>query len=250
MTNPSIPQSIDAKINRLGYRTVIVVFVSALVSFFLPLHAPGATQAEAAQWLMSDKTGYLLGWINQVIAAVAFSIALACAAWTVFATHPLKSITSLTLTFIATIVFFIVKFFNLWAVPMMANALATGAPESASAETFLLSLGPSLAFGLGPSLDYLGFALYAAAGLVIVRPLFALSLSAKIASIGLLLYGVLYFLIFPATWIDLLGQKGVEEIVMSVAILLFVAVIALFFHFRANSGQNFAQTAAQPAPAE
>ncbi len=163
---------------------------------------------------------------------VAFSVAFAVAAWQIFDNHPLRAVTSWVFTLMATMAFFIVKFINVWSVPMMTKALASGSAESASAETALTSLAPSIAFGFGPSLDYLGFALYAIAGLVIWRKLYGISTHSKIAAIGLLLFGVLYFLAIAAPYISLLGQADMEDAATVTAIPLLVAVIALFFRFK------------------
>jgi hypothetical protein len=150
--------------------------------------------------------GYVFGWLNQIVAMVALSVVLVVAAWQVFQTHPLRAITSWMFTLMATMAFFIVKFINAWSVPLMAKALASESAQSANAEIALTALAPQVGFGFGPSLDYLGFALYAVACLVIFRSLYKISLSTKIAAIGFLLFGVLYFLVIALPYISILGQ--------------------------------------------
>jgi hypothetical protein len=113
--------------------------------------------------------------------------------------------------------------------------LASGSPESATAETFLTAHAPSIAFGAGPSLDYLGFALYAVAGLVIWRSLYKTSKAGKIAATGLLVFGILYFLVLAAPYISLLGQADIEDYIYMSVIPLLVSIVALWFVFRQNS---------------
>jgi len=233
-----LSKNLSQQINKIGVRAVILVFVTTVLSLFLPLEAPTPTQEGAAHWLMNDMSGYVLGWLNQIVAMVALSVAFAVAAWQVFQTAPLRAVTSWVFTLIATIAFFIVKFINVWSVPLMAKALASGSPESANAEITLSALAPSLAFGFGPSLDYLGFALYAVAGLAIWRRLYKLSTSAKIAAIGFLLFGVFYFLAIAAPYISLLGQADLEGVVYLTVLPLLISFIALFFHFKDQSKVN------------
>ena len=227
--------TLSPQINKLGVKAIILVGITTVLSFFLPLYAPEPTQEASAHWLMNDMGTYVFGWLNQIVAMVVLSIVFAVAAWQVFETKPLRAIISWVFTLMATMAFFIVKFINVWSVPLMAKALASGSAESASAETFLTAHAPSIAFGAGPSLDYLGFALYAVAGLVIWRSLYKTSKARKIAAIGFLLFGVLYFLVLAAPYISLLGQADIEDYVYMSIIPLLVSIVALWFVFRENS---------------
>lgn len=114
----------------------------------------------------------------------------------------------------------------------MAKALASGSAESVNAGAALNTLAPSVAFGFGPSLDYLGFALYAVACLVVWRPLYRLSISTKVAAIGFLLFGVIYFLTLIAPYFDILAQADIEGWVLASALPLVIACVALFFRFK------------------
>ncbi len=229
-------QNITAQINSIGFKAVVIIIVTSVVSIFLPLEAPLPTQEDAAYWLMNTMTGYTFGWLNQIIAMLACAVIFACAAWQFFANSPIRAIIILMLSSLSTLAFLIVKFMNLWAVPLMAKALASGSAESASAEVFLSALGPSFAFGLGPSLDYLGFGMYAVISIMLFRPLYNLSTSAKISAIAFLLFGILFFLVLAATAISLLGQADVESAVGITALPLIIAYIAIMVHFKANAG--------------
>lgn len=225
-------QTLSKQINSLGFKTVIVLILTFVVTFIFPLEAPEATQESAIYWLMNTEIGYILGWINQIVSMVSLSVVIAIAAWQVVEDHPLRAIISWIFNLMATMAFFIVKFINVWSVPLMAKALASGSAESVNAGAALNTLAPSVAFGFGPSLDYLGFALYAAACLMVWRPLYKLSTSTKVAAIGFLLFGVIYFLTLVAPYFDILGQADIEGWVLASALPLVIACVALFFRFK------------------
>ncbi|MDG1859359.1 MAG: hypothetical protein P8I94_09660 [Emcibacteraceae bacterium] len=226
--------NLSPQINSIGVKAVIAIVITAIISMFLPLAAPEPNQNDAALWLMNDMSGYVFGWLNQIAAMWALSVVLAVAAWQVFETHPLRAITSWMFTLMATMAFFIVKFIDVWSVPLMAKAIASESAQSANAEIALTALGPSVAFGFGPSLDYLGFALYAVACLVIFRSLYKLSLSTKIAAIGFLAFAVLYLLIIALPYISILGQADIEGAITISVIPLLIAIVALFFRFKSQ----------------
>lgn len=236
-------QDLSPQINKIGFYGVIAILVTTILSLIFPLAAPAPNQNDAIQWLMNDMGSYVFGWINQIFAMLAFSVVFAVAAWQVFEDSPIAAIISWAFTLMATMAFFIVKFINVWAVPMMAKALASGAAESATAETFLTTHAPSIAFGLGPSLDYLGFVLYAVAGLLIWRSLYKKSTSAKVAGIGLLLFGILYFLVIFAPYFSLLGQADIEGAVLIPVLPLLVSFGAFFVLFKEQRGLSSASLA-------
>ncbi len=60
MTSPNL----SAQINNVGFKAIILVIITTVISFFLPLHAPEPTQEAAAHWLINDMGGYVLGWLN------------------------------------------------------------------------------------------------------------------------------------------------------------------------------------------
>jgi heme/copper-type cytochrome/quinol oxidase subunit 1 len=56
--------SLDYRVNRLGFWCAIVVIVTLVVSFFLPLDAPGVYTAEHADrvaWLSANRNTFILG---------------------------------------------------------------------------------------------------------------------------------------------------------------------------------------------
>ncbi len=226
-------KELSNRINTLGVVAGAVFIITGILSFFLPLDAPAPTQEDTALWHMNTAGPYLFGWLNQIIAMLALSVVLAVAAWQIFPAAPLRAGTVWVLTVSSTVVFLISKFLSIWAVPLLAKAIAAGSNESEAAATLLSALGPSTAFGLIPSMDYLGFWLYALIGFFAFRPLFRLSWSAKIAAVVLLIYGIAFHLVGIAVLIDILSQSQVGDSVMSIAYLVAIAAIASLFHFRA-----------------
>ena len=224
-------QKLSLHINSIGFNAVIVIIFTAIISFFLPLDAPAPSQEESAQWLMTKGTPYLFGWFNQVVAMIASSIVLAVAAWQIFPAAPLRAGLVWIMAFSATIIFLLTKFLSLWGIPLMAKAIASASTDAESAKILLQALSPSGGFGLNPTLDFLGFWLYGLCGLFLFLPLFRLTLSAKIAAIALLIYGIGIHLVFVAGQIDILAHTEITGAVLAVSLLLVVACLALMFHF-------------------
>lgn len=231
-------QNIAEQMNGIGVKALIAIAVTLILSLFLPLEAPEPNQNDAIHWLMNSHGIYVLGWINQIVCMLAFSFAFVSAAWLIVDTHPIRTVISLAFTSMATVAFFIVKFVNVWSIPLMAKALASGAQESTTAATFLTAHAPSIAFGFGRSMDYLGFLLYAIAGLLIYRPMMNVSKSAKVAAVGFLLFGVLYFATLLVPYADILGQADIKPVVVISVSPLIVSFIALYFAFNGVKKQQ------------
>ena len=67
---------LDRQINRLGLVSVIVVVLTTLVSFWLPLDVPNGFEAQHADrvdWLNANRGIFIIGWINQIISMLAFA---------------------------------------------------------------------------------------------------------------------------------------------------------------------------------
>jgi hypothetical protein len=225
-------RNISPAIFDLGYKAVIVLLVAVVISLALPLEAPDPTQSAAEIWLNTEAGSYFLGWLNQVILMFAFAVILVAAGLLIYSSAPLRAGAVWVLTLMSTLAFLISKFLSLWAVPLAAKAIAAENAVAGSAQSILVTLGPSEAFGLLPAIDYLGFWLYGLIGLLLFRPLFRQSLSAKIAAVALLLYGILFHLIYVALMIDLIGQSDVGAVVFLINLLVLIAAIALLFRFR------------------
>jgi hypothetical protein len=235
-------RNISPTIFDLGYKAVIVFLITAVISLALPLDAPVPTQSAAELWLNTEVGGYLFGWLNQVILMFSSSLILLAAGLSIYSSAPLRAGAVWVFTLMSTLAFLISKFLSLWSVPLTAKAIAAENAVAGSAQSILVTLGPNEAFGLVPSIDYLGFWLYGLIGLLLFRPLFRQSLSAKIAAIALLMYGILFHLVYVAVVIDLLGQSDVGDAFFLINFLVLIAVIALLFRFRGSRGDTIQPT--------
>ena len=74
--------------------------------------------------------------------------------------------------------------------------------------------------------------MYAVFSLLIARPLFALTLSAKIAAGGFAAYGLLFHLVMAGMLTGNVAQADIGVYIESVGGLLLVAVIGMAVYFR------------------
>jgi len=226
--------NISAQINSVAFKATVVVIVLGIVSLFLPLGAPGATQEEAAEWLINDLTAYMAGWIVQIILMFCTTTIFVGAAWQIYSTNPLRSILLWSLTSVSFIAFSITKFIAVWSVPLSARSLAAGSETRDSAEAFLLATNPSVPFALAPTLDFLGFLIYGVMGIILFRPLLRLSTSAKVAAVSLFVYGIVVCLILGVAVTAIISQGEIWEYVDSSTFIFVVAVVALLFRFKSQ----------------
>ena len=226
--------NISSQINSVAFKATVIVIVLGIVSLFLPLGAPGATQEEAAEWLINDLTLYMVGWINQLILMFCTTTIFVGAAWQFYSTNPVRTILLWSMTGMSFVAFIIPKFIALWSVPLSARALAAGSETRDSAEAFLLSTNPSVAFGLAPTLDFLGFVIYGVMGFILFRPLARLSTSAKVAAYTLLVYGIVICLILVVSITALISQGDIWEYADSSSFIFIVAVVALLIRFKSQ----------------
>ena len=226
--------NISAQINSVAFKATVVVILLGIVSLFLPLGSPGATQEEAAEWLINDLTLYMAGWIVQIILMFCTTTIFVGAAWQIYSTNPLRSILLWSLTGVSFIAFSITKFIAVWSVPLSARSLAAGSETRDSAEAFLLAVNPSSTFGLAPTLDFLGFLIYGVMGIILFRPLLRLSTSAKVAAVSLFVYGILIFLILGVAVTAIISQNDIWAYADSSSYLFLVAVVALLVRFKSQ----------------
>lgn len=222
----------------LGYKAAFVFLITAVISLALPLEAPAPTQSAAELWLNTKAMGYLFGWLNQLILMLSSSVVLLAAGVLIYPSAPLRAGAVWVLTLMSTVVYLIAKFLALWSVPLTVKAISAESAVASSAQSILTMLGPNEAFGLMPSTDILGFWLYGLIAFSLFKPLFRQSLSAKIAAIALLTYGILFHLVYIAVMIDLLGQSDVVDAFFLINFLVLFAVLALLFRFRGCRGDT------------
>lgn len=230
MTSPNI----SSQINSIAFKATVIALAFVIVSLFLPLGSPGATQEEAAEWLINDLTPYMAGWIVQIILMFCTTTIFVGAAWQIYSTNPLRSMVLWSLTGVSFIAFSITKFIAVWSVPLSARALAAGSETRDSAEAFLLSTNPSVTFALAPALDFLGFLIYGVMGLMLFRPLVRLSTSAKIAAVSLFVYGIIICLILFVGVTAIISQSDIWGYADSSSFIFLIAIVALLIRFKSQ----------------
>lgn len=225
-------ETFDNQINKAAFWSAIALLLVTVPSLFLPLDAPDGPFADRVVWFSSNLGVFIVGWIVQIIAMLTLSAVFAGALWQIANTHPLRAIVAGTTLLISVVAFIIPKFIAVWSIPQMVTASATDSAHSAVAEQLLQLLNVSLPFSLFTSFDYLGFWLYAVFSLLIARPLFRLTLSAKIAAVGFGAYGLLFHILLIGVLTRNVVQTDIVPYVMSVAGLLLVSVISMAVYFR------------------
>lgn len=226
------PADLDRQVDRAAFYSAAVLLVATVPSLFLPLDAPKGPVADRMIWFSSNLGAFVAGWIVQMILMLTLSGVFAGAAWQLRRSHPLRAFVAGTALFISLVAFIIPKFIAIWSIPQMVSESARVSSHSGVSEQLFQLLNPSLAFSLFTSFDYLGFWMYAVFGLLVARPLFRLTLSAKIAAVALGVYGLLYHLLFVGVLTRNVTQADIGAYSTSIGALLLVAVISLAIRFR------------------
>jgi hypothetical protein len=229
MTNS---QTLDDTINKAAFWSAIVLILAGVLSVFFPLDAPDGPFADRMIWFSSNVGYFAMGWIVQMIAMLTLSGVFAGTAWQVRESHPLSTFVAGTALLISVVAFIIPKFIAIWSIPQMVVASSTVSANAAIAEQLFQLLKPSLPFSLFQSFDYLGFWMYGVFGLLVARPLFRLSLSAKIAAVALGLFGLLFHILFVGVLTGSVVMADIGVYFESIGVLLLVPVISMAVYFR------------------
>lgn len=230
-----ISTSLDDKINRLGFWSAIVVIVTAVISVFLPLDAPGGYTAEHADrvtWLSNNREIFIAAWVNQIVAMLSLSAVFFAIAWRIGSTNPLRAILAAMVVLMSVMAFIIPKFIAVWTIPLLADTIATGAVGAELADPLLRILNVSVPFSLYTSFDYLGFWLYSVFALLVAMPLFGPTLATKISSVCLALFGIIYQLALLTLWAGKTAATDIEGSFLGTTLLLVITIIAMAIQFK------------------
>ncbi len=93
---------------------------------------------------------------------------------------------------LGTMAILITKGTELWILPLAAQDLAAASSSPEPGHTLLSINSQSYPYSLTTYFDYLGLWLWSLFGLLVARPLFRLSTSAKVAAVSLGLFGIIY----------------------------------------------------------
>lgn len=225
-------QTLNQTINKASFRTAITLILAGVLSVFFPLDAPEGPFADRMMWYSNNVGAYVIGWAVQMIAMLTLSGVFAGTAWQARKTNPISAFLGGTAVLIATVAFIIPKFIAIWSIPQMVTASTTVAASAAVAEQLFQLLNPSLSYSLFTSFDYLGFWMYGVFGLLVARPLFGLTLSAKIAGASLGLYGLLYHVLLVGVMSGKVATTEIGPYAESLGGLLLVPVISMAVYFK------------------
>lgn len=231
--------SLDEKINRLGLWSAVIVIVTAVISVYLPLDAPGgynAVHADRVAWLSNNRELFIAGWVNQIVAMLSLSGVFFAIAWRVGSTSPLIAMIAAMVVLMSVMAFIIPKFIAVWTIPLLADTISTGAVGSQLADPLLRILNVSVPFSLYTSFDYLGFWLYSLFALLVAIPLYSSSMPTKIAAVSMGLFGVIYQLMLLALWAGEIDAVDIEGSFLGASLLLIVAIIFMAFEFKKAKG--------------
>lgn len=233
--------SFDYQMNRLGFWSTVVAIATSVISFFIPLDVPGGYAAEHADrvaWLTANRGLFIVGWINQIVAMFSLSGIFFAMAWRIANTNPLRAIIAAMVVLMSVVAFIIPKFMAVWTIPLLADTISTGAIGAELADPLLRLLNVSVPFSLYTAFDYLGFWLYAVFGLLIALPLYGESVSSKIASVTIGVFGLAFHGMLAALLLGAIGAADIESWSLSVFALLLILIVAAFFVFRDTSGNS------------
>ena len=228
---------LDRQINRLGLVSVIVVVLTTLVSFWLPLDVPNGFEAQHADrvdWLTANRGIFIIGWINQIISMLAFAGVFFGVAWHVAKLAPLRGIVAAVVVLLSVAAFIIPKFIAVWTIPQLASVAAAEASGAEMANQLLLVLNVSVPFSLYTSFDYLGFWLYAVFALLVAGPLFNGSISSKTAAVGAGLFGCIFHGLFAMLLLGEIASADIETYFLGSVVFLLLSIVAIVPQFRTN----------------
>ena len=184
---------LNSQINKAAYLSAIILFVFTAVSMFGVYDAPAdSTAAEKVAWLNENNGAFVLSWVTQIVQVFTLAAVFAATCWKVFSVNPLAAVSGCIVLMLGTMAILITKGTELWILPLAAQDLAAGSSSPEPGHTLLSINSQSYPYSLTTYFDYLGLWLWSLFGLLVARPLFRLSTSAKVAAISLGLFGIIY----------------------------------------------------------
>ena len=226
--------TLDLQMNRFGFWSAVIAIVTGMISFFLPLDAPGGYTAEHADrvaWLTANRDLFILGWLNQIAAMFSLSGVFFAIAWHIAVKNPLRAALAAMVVLLSVVAFIIPKFMAIWTIPQLADVITNNAVGAELADPLLTLLNVSVPFSLYTSFDYLGFWLYGVFSLLVAGPLYGDKTSAKIAAITLGMFGVIYHGLLASLLLGRIAPPDIESSFLVAAGLLLVAVVVMGFNF-------------------
>ena len=226
---------LDSQINKATYLSAIILFVFTAVSMFGVYDAPaGSTAAEKVAWLNENNGAFVLSWVTQIVQVFTLAAVFAATCWKVFSVNPLAAVSAALVLMLGTMAILITKGTELWVVPLAAQDLAAGSSGQEPGLTLLSINSQSYPYSLTTYFDYLGLWLWSLFGLLVARPLFQFSTSAKVAAISLGLFGVIYPVFYGFLITGVIPLKDITNY-STFMLLAWVGAFAIGFYCRSEA---------------
>ena len=231
---------LDSQINKAAYLSAIILFVFTVVSMFGVYDAPaGSTGAEKVAWLNENNGAFVLSWVTQIVQVFTLTAVFAAICWRVYSVNPLAAVSGGILLMLGTMAILITKGTELWVVPLAAQDLAAGSQEPGL--TLLSINSQSYPYSLTTYFDYLGLWLWSLFGLLIARPLFQFSTSAKVAAVSLGLFGIIYPIFYGFLVTGVIPLEDITDY-STFMLLAWVAAFAMGIYCRGESINGASRT--------
>lgn len=233
---------LDSQINNAAYLSAIILFVFTVVSMFGVYDAPaGSTGAEKVAWLNENNSIFVLSWVTQIVQVFTLTAVFATICWRVYSVNPLAAVSGGILLMLGTMAILITKGTELWVVPLAAQDLAAGSSTQEPGLTLLSINSQSYPYSLTTYFDYLGLWLWSLFGLVVARPLFRFSTSAKVAAVSLGLFGIIYPIFYGFLVTGAIPLKDITNY-STFMLLAWVAAFAMGTYCRGESRNGASMT--------
>ena len=229
---------LDSQIDKATYLSAIVLFVFTAASMFGVYDAPaGSTAAEKVAWLNENNGAFVLSWATQIVQVFSLTTIFAAACWKVFSVNPLAAVSGGIVLMLGTMAILITKGTELWIVPLAAQDLAAGSASQEPGLTLLSINSQSYPYSLTTYFDYLGLWLWSLFGLLVARPLFRFSTSAKVAAVSLGLFGIIYPAFYGLLVTGVIPLKDITNY-STFMLLAWVAAFAMGVYCRGESRKH------------
>ena len=238
----STTNQLDSQINQAAYLSAIVLFLFTAVSMFGVYDAPaGSTAAEKVAWLNENNGAFVLSWVTQIVQVFTLATVFAAICWKVFSINPLAAVSGGIVLMLGTMAILITKGTELWVVPLAAQDLAAGSSGQEPGHTLLSINSQSYPYSLTTYFDYLGLWLWSLFGLLVARPLFRLSTSAKVAAVSLGLFGIIYPVFYGFVVTGAIPQEEIMNY-STFMLLAWVGAFAMGIYCRGESRNGASMT--------
>ena len=223
---------IEKRICRAAKWCAILCLALSVPMILIPMAPYHLSSPERMAWIQEHLGFHLAGWATQMAWVFCFLGVFLGAGIRVFRSAPASALMAWAAAIVATSSFLIEKFITFWSLSIMAryHEIDQQGEAARMADTLFPVWDGTTIFHFTSTLDWLGFAFYAIAGLLIAKPLWEKGGAARIAGVGLFGYAIGYASILI---LSLVGPSPalINTHIATVSIGLMLAIAALLVDF-------------------